>query len=325
MIGATGAPGRVGESPGVRRRLADAAADLRRPETRWAFVFLAPWLVGFAVFTAGPMIASLAMSFMRFDFIAEPRFVGLANYEQLLRDRNIGASLFNSFFYASLHVPLSMIVALGLALLLTRAGGRAAWAFRTLFYLPAMTPPVAVGILFLLFLNPHIGVIGRVLGSFGIESPGFTTDQGWIKPGIVLLSLWSLGSTVIIYFAALRNVPVQLYEAAAIDGASAWRKFRHITLPMISGALFFTLIVNSIASIQIFAEVWTMYFGNQAGGAGERAALFYVIYLFQQAFQFLHMGYASAMAWILFAIILAITAVQVRFSKRWVYYESGNA
>jgi multiple sugar transport system permease protein len=165
-----------------------------------------------------------------------------------------------------------------------------------------------------------------MLGLVGIQGPAWTTDPPWIKPGIVLMSLWTLGATTIIYLAALNNVPKELYEAARLDGASPWRQFRHITVPMISGALFFTLIVNTIASLQLFAEVYTMYFGNKiTQESTSDAALFYVVYLFQQAFQFLHMGYASALAMLLFLIIMIVTAVQVRLSRTFVYYESERA
>jgi multiple sugar transport system permease protein len=306
----------------ARRSVLPAGRAIR--SLGWPVLFLAPWLIGFIVFTAGPMLASLVLSLTDYDIIHAPEFIGLANYERLLGDRNIGASLANSVIYTALHVPLAMAVALALALLLDAVKGRASGIFRTILYLPSVTPPVAIGIVFLLFLNPQIGLLGSVLGSFGVRLPGFTTDPDWVKPGIVLMSLWSVGTTMVIYFAALQNVPAHLYEAAAIDGAGRWQRFRNVTLPMISGALFFTLIVNVIASLQIFSEVWTMYFGNQDGGAGERAALFYVIYLFQQGFQFLHMGYASAMAWLLFVVIVALTAVQLRLSKRWVYYEGAS-
>jgi multiple sugar transport system permease protein len=187
-----------------------------------------------------------------------------------------------------------------------------------------VTPGVAVGALFLWILNPHIGLLNRGLEALGIPGPGWTTDPVWIKPGIVIMSLWSLGGTVVIYYAALQNVPRSLYEASRIDGASSWQQFRHITLPMISGAIFFTLIVNTIASLQLFTEVYTMYFGQMRSGTASTAALFYVIYLFRQAFEFFNMGYASAMAWVLFVIIMILTAIQLRLSKRWVYYEGGN-
>jgi multiple sugar transport system permease protein len=294
---------------------------MTRQETRWAWLFLAPWVIGFLVFTGGPMVASLVLSFTEYDVISAPRFTGLDNYRQLVSDPAVAKSLGNTVFYTALHVPLAMAVSLGLALLLQRVG-RASGLFRTIFYLPVMTPAVAVGILFLFLLNGQNGLVNGVLGLVGIQGPNWTTDPAWVKPGIVLMSLWTLGSTTIIYLAALNNVPRELYEAARIDGASPWRQFRHITMPMISGALFFTLIVNTIYSLQLFAEVYTMFFGNRATqGSSTDAALFYVVYLFQQAFQFLHMGFASAMAWLLFLIILAITILQVRVGNRFVYYE----
>jgi multiple sugar transport system permease protein len=229
-------------------------------------------------------------------------------------------SLGNSFYYALLHVPLTIIFALFLAMILNRVG-KAAGFFRTAFYLPSITPAVAVGTLFLWLLNPRVGLVNQGLALIGIEGPGWTTDPNWIKPGIVIMSLWSLGSTVIILLAALRGVPNELYEAANIDGASGWQQFIKITVPLISGSLFFVLIVNTIASLQIFTEVYTMYFGKQQSGPASSAGLFYNIYLFRQAFEFLRMGYASAMAWLLFVIILILTAIQLRVSRRWVYYE----
>jgi multiple sugar transport system permease protein len=305
-------------SPG---RLARLGRDLRRPETRWALLFLLPWIIGFVVFTAGPMIASGLFSFTDLRLRPEFEFIGTANYERLMEDPRVPLALFNTAFYTVLHVPLAMGLALLLALMLLRVG-RAAGFFRTVFYLPSVTPAVAVGALFLLLLNGQIGLINAALGAVGIDGPNWTTDPDWIKPGIVLMSLWSLGSTVVIYFAALRNVPVELYEAARVDGANAWQQFRAITLPMISGALFFTLIVNTIASLQVFDQVYTMFFGAQPATQGDRAALFYVIYLFDTAFTRFDLGYASALAWVLFIIIMIITFFQIRMSKRFVYYEN---
>jgi multiple sugar transport system permease protein len=296
---------------------------LARREARWALLFLVPWIIGFLVFYAGPMIASLWLSFTDYDIVNPPQFVGLDNFRQLLADPMVARSLRNTVYYTVLHVPLTMAISLGLALLLNRVG-RLSGFFRTVFYLPVMTPAVAVGILFLLLLNTQDGLVNGFLGWFGIDGPSWTTDPDWVMPGIVLMSLWSLGSTVIIYLAALQNVPRELHEAATVDGAGPWQRFRSVTLPMISGALFFTLVVNTIAALQMFTEVYTMYFGNQSTQQrfDADASTFYVIYLFQQAFQFLHMGYASALAWLLFVVILVITVVQVRLSKRWVYYES---
>jgi multiple sugar transport system permease protein len=300
---------------------ATTAAPRRRwrpsEETKWGYIFLLPWAIGFVVFTAGPMLASFYLSFTKYNVIRAPRPVGLRNYELLLADRHIPLSLLNTAFYAVLHVPGVIIFSLMLAMLLLRVG-RASGAFRTAFYLPNVTPAVAVGTLFLLLLAGN-GLVNQVLGAFGLSGPNWLTDPAWVKPGIVLMSWWTLGSTVVIYFAALRNVPVELYEAAQIDGASAWAQFKSITLPYISGAIFFTVIVNTIASLQIFAEVYTMFFGARSG-AGQESALFYTIYLFQKAFQDLDFGYASAMAWVLFVIILVITVIQVRLSDRFVFY-----
>jgi multiple sugar transport system permease protein len=297
-------------------------APFWRSETFAALGFIFPWIIGFLVFTAGPMVASLLLSFTDYSILDAPRFVGMDNYARLVTDPRLRQSLWNSFFYAVLYVPLSIIFALALALLLNRVG-RAAGFFRTVFYLPSITPAVAIGTLWLWILNPRVGLVNRGLALLGLPGPGWTTDPAWIKPGIVLMTLWGVGGTVVIYLAALRNVPAELYEVARLDGAGAWRQFRNVTLPLISGTVFFTVIVNTIHALQIFAEVYTMYFGQMRSGAGGSAALFYVIYLFRQAFEFLRMGYASAMAWLLFIIILILTAIQLQMSKRWVYYEGG--
>jgi multiple sugar transport system permease protein len=301
-------------------RLGRLRQDFGRSETRWAFAFLLPWIIGFIIFTAGPMIASLIFSFTDLGLRPNFKFIGPANYERLVADPRVVLALQNTAFYTILHVPLAMGTALLLAMMLLRVG-RAAGFFRTVFYLPTITPLVAVGALWLLLLNGQVGLINAALGVFGISGPNWTTDPQWIKPGLVLMSLWSVGSTAVIYFAALRNVPLELYEAARVDGASAWQQFRNITLPMISGALFFTLIVNTIASLQTFDQVYTMYFGTNNATAGDRAALFYVVYLFNEAFGSFRMGYASALAWLLFIVIMIITFIQIRLSQRLVYYE----
>ena len=297
-------------------------ASLQRRETLAGLAFISPWFIGFLVFTAGPMAFSLWLSLTRYDVINPPRYIGFQNYQQLFQDPRFMLSLTNTIYYAVLHVPLAIIVALTLAMILNRVG-KAAGFFRTAFYMPSITPAVAVGTLWLWVLNPRVGLVNKLLAVFGIDGPGWTTDPNWIKPGIVLMSRWSVGGTVINYLAALRNVPNELYEAASIDGATGWKQFRHVTLPLISGTIFFTLIVNTISSLQIFTEVYTMYFGNQESSAAASAGLFYNIYLFRQAFEFLQMGYASAMAWVLFVIILILTVIQLRTSKRWVYYEGG--
>ncbi|MFH5821557.1 carbohydrate ABC transporter permease [Georgenia sp. AZ-5] len=303
------------------------ARRARRPRTiserrdlRAALLFISPWIIGFLVFTAWPVLYSGYLSFTDYDVINDPSFIGLENYQRLLEDDKIRLSLWNTFVYAAIQVPLQVVISLALALLLNQAG-RAAGFFRTAFYLPNMTPPVAVGVLMLLIFNGQDGLINEVLGWFGIDGPNWTTDQQWLKPTIIAMSLWSVGSSVIILLAALRNVPQELYDAARVDGAGFWRRTIKITVPMISGALFFVFVVNSIAAFQTFTETYTAFFGAGNTTYENDAALFYVIYLFQRAFEFLEMGYASAMAWVLFVIILVITLVQLRVSKRFVYLE----
>ena len=302
-------------SPGRRLRTRNSA------ETRAAYGFIALWMVGFVVFTLGPMIASLVLSFTNYDAISSPKSVGAANYRQLVQDPKVAKALTNTLVYAIMYVPAAMVVALCLAMLLNRVG-RASGFFRTVFYLPVMTPPVAAGALFLLLLNGQQGLLNHVLRLFGMSGPNWTTDSAWVKPGLAITMLWGVGGMVVIYLAALRQVPKELYEAASLDGAGPWMRFRRITLPMISGALFFTLIVQTISALQMFDQAYTMFFGGQQNSTyANDAALFYVIYLFQQGFGFLHMGYASALAWLLFLVIMIITAIQVRVSRRFVYYE----
>jgi multiple sugar transport system permease protein len=295
---------------------------VRRRESWAALSFISPWLIGFVVFMAGPMVVSLVLSFTDYDALTSTDFVGGENYRAILTDPKVRHSLANTLVYTVLSVPLTMAVSLALAMLLLRAGRRSSGIFRTIFYVPVVTPKVAVGVLFLLVFNGQVGVVNRALGVIGVDGPNWTVDSAWIKPGLVLMAAWGLGSTVVIYLAALQDVPRDLYEAAAMDGASPWARFRAVTLPMISGALFFTLIVNTINALQTFDEAWTAFYGSaNQQEYGNDAALFYVVYLFQQAFQFLHMGYASALAWLLFVVIVIVTLVQVRLGRRFVYYE----
>ena len=270
------------------------------------------------------MIWSLVLSFTSYDpFRPSVDFVGLANYEKMLGDPNARRALNNTLFFTLLNVPGTVVIGLFLAMMLNRVG-RAAGVFRTIFYLPNVTPAVAIGALFLLVLQGS-GLLNQALRAIGVSgTPFWLTDPDVVIYGIVIMALWTTGSTVIILFAALRNVPREMYEAARIDGASAWQQLRSITIPFISGPLFFVIVVNLIASLQIFAEVWAMFQGRpSAGPSAQRASLMYVPYLFQKAFEDFQMGYASALAWTLFVIVLGITLVQLWLSKRWVYYEGG--
>jgi multiple sugar transport system permease protein len=292
----------------------------QRRETRAALLFISPWIIGFLVFTAWPVIYTGYLSFTDYDVINNPTFVGFDNFKELLEDPKIALALKNTFIFAALSVPAQLLVSLALALLLNWAG-RASGFFRTAFFLPKMTPPVAIGVLLLLLFNGQSGLINKMLGTVGIDGPAWTTDPSWVKPGLVIMSLWTVGGSVIILLAALRNVPQEMYDAARVDGASWLRQTWHVTIPMISGALFFVFIVDSIAAFQSFTEAYTAFFGSGNTTYSNDAALFYSIYLFQQAFEFLHMGYASAMAWVLFVIIMVITFVQIRVTKRFVYLE----
>lgn len=312
-----GAPTGIAPAGDARRRGRRRAA---RRNILSALLFLSPWIVGFLVFTAWPMIYSAYLSLTDYDVINNPEFVGIENYVAMASDDKLLLALGNTAFFTLLQVPLYVVVSLGLALLLDRAG-RASGFFRTVFFLPKMTPPVAIGILFLLLFNGQNGLINTVLGWIGIDGPSWTTDPTWVKPGLVFMSLWTVGASVIILLAALRNVPKELYESAQLDGAGFWRQSFSVTLPMISPALFFIIVVNTIAGLQTFDEAYTAFFGAGNTTYSNDAALFYVIYLFQQAFQFLNMGYASAMAWLLFLVIMAVTAVQLIVSRRLVYYE----
>jgi multiple sugar transport system permease protein len=293
---------------------------MRRAETRAAWLFISPWVVGFLVFTAYPVLYTAYLSLTDYDVINDPHFVGLENFRTLVEDPKVALALRNTAVFVVMSVPTHLLVALFLALLLNWAG-RASGFFRTAFFLPKMTPPVAVGILLLLLFNGQSGLINRVLGSVGIDGPAWTTDPTWVKPGLVMMTLWTVGGSVVILLAALRSVPQELYDAARVDGAGWWRQTWHVTVPMISGALFFVFIVNTIHAFQSFTEAYTAYFGSGNTTYSNDAALFYAIYLFQQAFQFLHMGYASALAWLLFVVIMLVTLVQFRVSRRFVFYE----
>jgi multiple sugar transport system permease protein len=307
------AAGPIGATP-------SSAPRRRRKELRTALLFISPWLVGFAVFTAYPLLYTGYLSLTDYDVINAPEFIGFDNYRHLLEDPKVALALRNTLVFAALSVPAHLVVSLALALLLN-AAGRASGFFRTAFFLPKMTPPVAVGILLLLLFNGQDGLINRALGLIGISGPAWTTDPSWVKPGLVLMGLWAVGGSVIILLAALRNVPQELYDAARTDGAGWWRRTWHISLPMISGALFFVFIVDTIAAFQSFTEAYTAYFGSGNSTYSNDGALFYVIYLFQEAFENLNMGYASAMAWLLFLVIMVVTFVQMRLTKRFVFYE----
>ena len=275
------------------------------------------------------MLFSLYLSFTDYGVeqlagIEKTSIIGTDNYRELLDDPRVLTSLSNTLVYTVMTVPAKMVVALGLALILARLAFAAGF-FRTVFYLPDITPPVAIGVLILVLFNGSVGVVNRGLELIGIPGPFWTTDPTWIKPSLAIMSVWTVGGTMVIYLAALKAVPAHLYEAAAMDGAGPWRRFFNVTLPMISPALFFTFIVLTIAGLQTFTEVYTAYFGVGSSGAeAPDAALMNVVYIFRQAFEFFNMGFAAAMSWILFLIIMIVTAVQFVVSRRFVFYQGAE-
>lgn len=302
-------------------------SGFRERETWVAYAFILPWLFGFFVLTLGPMLFSLYYSFTNYGLqqiagLEKTESVGFKNYEQLWNDPKIALSLRNTFEYTLMMVPGTLVVSLGLAMLLMRVG-RGSGFFRTIFYLPQITPPVAIGVLLLYLFNGRVGIVNVALSKIGIQGPYWTIDPNWIKPSIALMDIWACGGTMVILLAALYGVPRHLYEAAEMDGASAWRRFKDVTLPMISPALFFCFIILTLAGLNAFAQAYTAYFGEGGGTVGSQsdAALFYAIYLFRNAFQYFNMGFASAMAWVLFAISLAVTGLNILGSRRFVFYQ----
>lgn len=291
-----------------------------RREAIAGYLFISPWLIGFAVFTAGAMGYSLFVSFSNYNLATNTISpAGIDNYAQLFKDPNVALSLGNTLFYAVMAVPLEICFALFLALLLNRLG-RSAGVFRTLYYLPKMTPTVATASVFLLLLNGNTGAINRGLALLGIQGPQWLIDPSWVKPSIVLMTLWGVSGTMVIFLAALKNVPRDLYEVSALDGAGPVRQFFTITVPMISGTIFFNIVVLTIAALQVFDQAYLLFWRDQTNSSPD-SSLFYGVYLFQQAFRQFDFGFASAMAWLLFVIILGITLIQFKISNRLVYYE----
>lgn len=289
-------------------------------ETRAGWLAVSPWIAGFLIFTAGPIVASVYFSLTRYDVISSPEWIGLTNYRRLLTEDDLFfKSVRNTLVYTLMYVPLHVITALGVALLLNEAR-HFTGVFRTLYYLPSITPMVATAYLWIWILNPNDGLVNRGLRSFGLPAPAWTVDPFWTKPTIVISQLWLLGGAMIIFLAGLRGVPESLYEAAKLDGAGPWRRFRDVTLPMISGVTFFIATVSTINALQVFTQGYVMF---DKDGGPQQSALFAIMYLFKHAFEYFRMGYASAIAWMLFLVIMAVTAIQVLVSRRWVYYESG--
>ena len=315
-----------------------SAADPRlraRRRSNWrrrrtVAALMAPWAIGFAVFFAYPLLASIYYSFTHYDLLSSPKWLGLRNYEYLFNsDPQIWTAVKNTLWLIVVMVPCQVLFALGVALLLSRAR-RGSGTLRTIFYLPALAPIVAATLGFVYLFNPATGPVNTVLSAFGIEGPLWLNGPSTAKPTLVLLSLWGVGNVLIIFLAAVLDVPRHLLESAELDGAGPWRRFIHVTLPTISPVLLFAIVIGVIDALQYFTQAFVAASVAQGGQAGESvtalgypqgSTLFYPIYLYEQAFTRFNMGYASAMSVVMLIVALSLTLLILRNSRRWVYYQ----
>jgi multiple sugar transport system permease protein len=304
---------------GRRRRMSPSGR-----EAAWGLVFVGPWIIGFLLFTIGPLIASLVFSFTDFDLVRPEavRFVGLDNYARLTSDPLVVQGLVVTAKFALLAIPVTMIGSLGVAILVNspRLFGRS--VFRTLFYMPIQIPLVASTLVWISFLNPETGWLNGLLGLVGITGPNWTSDANWVYAALTLIGLWGIGNFMLVSLAGLQSVPTELYEAARIDGAGPWSMFRRITIPLISPILLYNLVISLITTFQYFTQAYVLTNGR---GDPNNATLFINLDLFREAFVNNHMGYASAIGWLLFSIVLALTLVLFVVARRRVYYAGGEA
>ena len=283
------------------------------------YILIAPWFVGFVVWTLGPFLASIGLSFLKWSMMGEPKFVGFGNYVKMFtNDSHYRSALVNTSLYVLASVPLKQILALCIAMILDQSL-RGIYIYRSIFYLPSVTSGVATAILWSQVFGYRMGVLNSVLSKIGITPQPWLTSIKWALPTLIFISLWNLGNIFIVYLAGLQSVPVHYYEAAEVDGAGPWQRFFKITVPLITPSIFFNTVMGFIGSFKVFTQAYIM----TGGGPADRT-LFYVLYLYQKAFQDFRMGYASAMAWILFLIILSLTLCQLWLSRKWVYYEGGS-
>lgn len=288
---------------------------MKRREAVDGYLFIAPWLFGFVVFVSGPMIASLVLSFMQWDLFSDPHWIGFGNYRRLTDDPLVITSLRNTAYFTFLSVPINLFVALTAALLLnTNMKGQP--LFRTAFYLPSIMPAVANAVLWFWILNPNVGLANALLRLVGLPESQWLFDTDTAKPAFVLISVWGVGNTMIIFLAGLQGIPTSLYDAAHIDGANAFQRLRAVTLPMLSPVILFNMVLGVIGTFQVFTSAYLM-----TGGGPNNATLFSVLYLYRLAFEQFQMGYAASYAWLIFVIILFFTLIQLWSSKRWTYYE----
>jgi multiple sugar transport system permease protein len=297
-----------------------------RPSTReaiWGYVFIGPWLIGLALFTAGPIVASLVMSMTNFDLLHadQTRFIGLDNYVRLTTDPLVATALASTFKFALIVIPLTMFASLAFALLLNHPKVAFKGPLRTLVYLPVMIPLVASTLVWTGFLNPETGWLNHMIEAVGLPAPDWLNSEVWIYPALSLMGLWAIGNFMIINIAGLQSVPTELYEAARMDGAGWWTQLRRITIPLMSPVLLYNLVIVLIATFQYFTQAYTLTNGR---GDPNNATLFINLELFREAFVFSRMGYGAAIAWLLFAIVLLLTLALFAFARKRVYYAGGD-
>lgn len=278
------------------------------------YLFISPWLIGFLVFVAGAMIASIGISFFRTDLLSEMKSVAFDNYSKMLHDKLVAKALFNTAYYSFFTVPLGLVLALMIALILNQ-GLHGQGFFRTVYYLPSVVSGVALSVLWAWIFHPDLGLLNGLLAKVGIQGPRWIASEQWAMPSFIIMSLWGTGGSMLIFLAGLQGIPTTIYEAASIDGANAWQRFWHVTIPMMTPTILFSLIMGIIGSWQVFSKAYVM-----TEGGPNNATLTMVLLLYRQAFQNYRFGYASALAWLLFVIILLFTMLIFRSSEAWVYY-----
>lgn len=298
--------------PSPRPRL--TGRILRRNLAGW--LFASPWILGFLLWTVGPMLASLWIAMTEWDLIAPARWVGLANVTAMFDDALVGQALKVTSIYALVSVPIHLAVGLLLAVLLNSQIGFLRF-YRTAFYMPSILSGVAVALLWRWLFSTEFGLFNSFLSVFGVVGPSWLGDERWALPSLIFMSVWSVGAGTIIYLAGLQGIPTDLYEAAQVDGATTWNRFWSVTLPMMTPILFFQLVTGLITALQIFTQAFIM-----TKGGPNNATLFLLLYLYRNAFEYFRMGYASALAWVLFIYILVLTLLLFRLSNLWVYYEA---
>jgi multiple sugar transport system permease protein len=309
----TKAKGTAAKKKGLSRQAKDNLAG---------YLFISPWIIGFIGLTLGPLLFSLAASFTDYNITSKMNFIGIENFKRMFTmDDLFRTSLYNTLYYVIFSVPLTTAGAILLGVLLNQKV-KGMKFFRTIYYLPAVLSGVAVYFLWMQLLSPSTGLVNTMLGWIGIDGPAWLFDPEWTKPALLLMKMWSVGGGMLLYLASLQGVSPQMYEAADIEGATSWQKFFHITLPMISPIIFFDVITSTIGSFQIFQEAYVMT-ENGSGGPGN-SLLFYNLHMWNNAFEVFNMGYASAMAWLLFIIVMILTVVNMKLGKRWVHYEGGD-